>query len=59
MFRDRYLDQVRLLIRCLPAVSEEQCFALKGGHLNQSVSARHAAHLRGYRSRLSSPEIAG
>ncbi len=31
MFRDRYLDQVRLLIRCLPAVSAEQCFALKGG----------------------------
>ena len=30
-FRDIYRDQVKLLIRTLPYVAEEQCFALKGG----------------------------
>lgn len=31
MFDDRYLDQVRLLIRCMPEVAKQTCFALKGG----------------------------
>ena len=28
---ERYLSQVRLLVRVLPSVAEERCFALKGG----------------------------
>ena len=28
---ERYLRQVRLLVRVLPYVAEENCFALKGG----------------------------
>lgn len=28
---DPYLRQVQLLVRCLPEVSKESCFALKGG----------------------------
>lgn len=31
MFDDRYLAQVRLLIRCLPEVAKQPSFALKGG----------------------------
>ena len=31
MALERYEDQVRLLVRTLPAISEETCFALKGG----------------------------
>ncbi|MCC5808735.1 MAG: nucleotidyl transferase AbiEii/AbiGii toxin family protein [Ectothiorhodospiraceae bacterium] len=30
-FRDRYQSQVRLLVRLLPIVARESCFALKGG----------------------------
>src|SRR5256714_15547639 len=30
-FRDQYRRQVALLIRILPLVAEEKCFALKGG----------------------------
>ncbi|MCX7314727.1 MAG: nucleotidyl transferase AbiEii/AbiGii toxin family protein, partial [Alphaproteobacteria bacterium] len=30
-FRDVYREQVMLLIRSLPFVAEENCFALKGG----------------------------
>lgn len=30
-FRDQYQDQVRLLMRLLPIVAHESCFALKGG----------------------------
>lgn len=30
-FSDIYRRQVELLIRTLPAVAEEECFALKGG----------------------------
>lgn len=28
---DRYVEQVRLLMRALPAIAEEKVFALKGG----------------------------
>jgi len=28
---ERYANQVRLLVECLPAINEEKCFALKGG----------------------------
>jgi len=31
MFDPRYEDQVRLLLRCLPMVAAQDCFALKGG----------------------------
>ena len=31
MARERYVDQVRLLVDILPAVSAEDDFALKGG----------------------------
>lgn len=31
MFDNRYLAQVRLLLRCLPEVAKQTCFALKGG----------------------------
>jgi len=31
MFDRRYEAQVRLLLRCLPEVSRQDCFALKGG----------------------------
>jgi hypothetical protein len=30
-FRDTYRNQVALLVRILPLVAEESCFALKGG----------------------------
>ncbi|HVT24970.1 MAG TPA: nucleotidyl transferase AbiEii/AbiGii toxin family protein [Rhizomicrobium sp.] len=30
-FRDVYRDQVRLLVRVLPIIAEQKCFALKGG----------------------------
>jgi predicted nucleotidyltransferase component of viral defense system len=30
-FNERYQQQVALLVRCLPAVAAEDCFALKGG----------------------------
>jgi hypothetical protein len=28
---ERYIEQVRLLIRALPSIAEEKVFALKGG----------------------------
>lgn len=28
---DQYLRQIQLLVRCLPEVAREECFALKGG----------------------------
>ena len=31
MFNPRYIEQVHLLLSCIPAVSEQKCFALKGG----------------------------
>ena len=31
MFDPRYDAQVRLLLRCLPEISQHPCFALKGG----------------------------
>lgn len=31
MFDPRYEDQVRLLLRCLPEIGRQECFALKGG----------------------------
>lgn len=31
MFKEAYLDQVKLLIKVLPIISKESCFALKGG----------------------------
>ena len=31
MFDRKYIEQVHLLLSCMPAVSEEACFALKGG----------------------------
>lgn len=31
MFDPRYEAQVRLLLRCLPEINQESCFALKGG----------------------------
>src|SRR5277367_4538296 len=31
VFRDTYRNQVALLVRILPLVTEEACFALKGG----------------------------
>ena len=35
---ERYLRQVGLLVRLLPLVAEERCFALKGGTaINGSV----------------------
>ena len=30
-FRDAYRKQVALLMRILPLIAEEKCFALKGG----------------------------
>ena len=31
MFDPSYEAQVRLLLRCLPEINQESCFALKGG----------------------------
>jgi len=31
VFDPRYEDQVRLLLRCLPEIGRQECFALKGG----------------------------
>ncbi len=31
MFDARYVEQIRLLLRCLPEVAGQDCFALKGG----------------------------
>ena len=32
MMIDKYYEnQVKLLIRCLPAILKEECFAIKGG----------------------------
>ena len=31
MFDRKYIEQVHLLLSCMPAVSEQTCFALKGG----------------------------
>ena len=31
LFSEGYLDQVKLLIKVLPIISKESCFALKGG----------------------------
>ncbi len=31
MFDSRYLNQVRLMLRCLPEIARRECFALKGG----------------------------
>jgi len=42
-FRDTYRKQVALLVRTLPLVAEESCFALKGGTANQPFRSRHAA----------------
>jgi hypothetical protein len=47
MFKEAYLDQVKLLIKVLPDISKESCFALKGEPLLTyscgifSVSPRH------------------
>jgi len=32
MFNPVYADQVRLLLRVLPVINEQQCFALKGNN---------------------------
>ena len=31
MFDTKYVDQIRLVLRCLPEISKQTCFALKGG----------------------------
>jgi predicted nucleotidyltransferase component of viral defense system len=31
MFKEQYKHQVDLLIRCLPFVEKQECFAIKGG----------------------------
>ena len=31
MFKEEYVKQTELMLRCLPAVAEQTCFALKGG----------------------------
>lgn len=31
MFDSKYIEQVHLLLSCIPAVSQQECFALKGG----------------------------
>jgi len=31
MFKEEYVKQTELMLRCLPAVAEQPCFALKGG----------------------------
>jgi hypothetical protein len=31
VFDPKYVEQVHLLLSCIPAVSEQECFALKGG----------------------------
>lgn len=31
MYSNQYLQQVRLLLQCLPALRNQDCFALKGG----------------------------
>ncbi|MGB4405458.1 MAG: nucleotidyl transferase AbiEii/AbiGii toxin family protein [Sphaerochaeta sp.] len=31
MFREEYLEQVKLLVKVLPSISKETCFTLKGG----------------------------
>jgi len=31
MFKKEYVKQTELMLRCLPAVAEQPCFALKGG----------------------------
>jgi predicted nucleotidyltransferase component of viral defense system len=31
MFREEYVRQTELMLRCIPAVAEQDCFALKGG----------------------------
>ena len=28
---DRYLKQAALVVRCIPAIAKEDCFAIKGG----------------------------
>ena len=28
---DRYLKQATLVVRCIPAIAKEDCFAIKGG----------------------------
>ena len=59
-FREIYRRQVQLLIRVLPSIGEEACFALKGGTaINLFVRdmprlvGRHRSHLpRAYPSNL-------
>ena len=51
-FAEIYKRQVALLIRVLPLVTEEACFALKGRDGDQSVRSRPAAPLRRHRSHL-------
>lgn len=31
MFKEEYLEQVGLLVKVLPIIGKETCFALKGG----------------------------
>lgn len=31
MFEEEYVKQTELMLRCLPAVAEQPCFAMKGG----------------------------
>src|SRR3990167_7955761 len=31
MYSDQFLQQVKLLLQCLPAIRNQDCFALKGG----------------------------
>jgi hypothetical protein len=38
-----YLDSARLMTRVAPLVFVDDTFALKGGHSDQPVRARHAA----------------
>ncbi len=47
-----FYRQVALLVRVLPWVATEKCFALKGGTAINLVCARYAAIVGGYRSRL-------
>lgn len=38
--RERYVEQVRLLVRLLPAIAAEEVFALKGGSAMSTCSMR-------------------
>jgi len=58
-FSDLYDKQVRLLMRVLPYVAEESCFALIRGDGNQFVYPGLTALVCGYRSDLSARGRAG